>query len=257
MKEHVTGAGGFLGKNLIKRLDNPIAIPHEDIRKRNLDPFDTFYFCSTYGNMAHHHEDSKIIRANVLDLIDVIEQTDLDALKSFVYVSSSSVTRKIQTIYSRTKRASEEILMGLMDAYKVPICIVRPFSITGVGEQEEHLIPTLIRSCLEGKQMLFTPHPRHDFIDVDDVVEGILNLSRNGARGVYELGSGKQYSNQEVREIVERLTGKKANIAEVGSLRNYDSEDWVSKNFKSRSFGWLPKKTLEQSISEMIKAYVK
>lgn len=253
MKEvKVTGSNGFVGMRLTERLANFQPIPHEEISKKNLGPFDTFFFLSTYGNMSGHNDDLKTIRANVLDLVDVIEQTNLTNLKSFVYMSSSSVNRKIQTIYSRTKRASEEILLALMDKYKAPICIIRPFSITGVGEQKEHLIPTLIRSCLLGEVMPFVPYAKHDFIDVDDVIDGVLSLSTNSARGIYELGSGVQYSNQEVREIVEKVTGKKANVSIVPNLREYDSEEWVSRNFKARMYGWLPKKTLEQSISEMV-----
>jgi nucleoside-diphosphate-sugar epimerase len=95
----------------------------------------------------------------------------------------------------------------------------------------------------------------HDYIDVDDVVEGILNLSYLGIKGIYELGSGKSHSNQEVLEIVEKVTGKKANINKVDTLRSYDTKDWKSTNLKARGYGWLPKKSLEQSIREMVKAY--
>ena len=142
-----------------------------------------------------------------------------------------------------------------MEKYHLPIAIIRPFSVTGVGEQKEHLIPTLIRSCYTGEQVNFVQEPVHDFIDVEDVVDVILNLSNNSARGIFELGSGKQYSNAQVLDIVERVTGKKANINFVPSLRPYDNENWASTNFKSRGWGWSPTKSLEQSIKEMVEAY--
>jgi nucleoside-diphosphate-sugar epimerase len=81
------------------------------------------------------------------------------------------------------------------------------------------------------------------------------NLSEHSARGIFELGTGQSYSNQDVLDIVEKVTKKKANINVVGSLREYDSEEWVSTNFRSRGYGWTPKKSLEQSISEMVQAY--
>ena len=48
----------------------------------------------------------------------------------------------------------------------------------------------------------------------------------------------------------------RANVNIVGQLRLYDNDDWVSSNFRARSYGWLPKKTLEQSITEQVKDYL-
>jgi nucleoside-diphosphate-sugar epimerase len=175
--------------------------------------------------------------------------------KSFVFISTSSVRLKRQTTYSRCKKAAEEILLSMMEKYDLPICIIRPFSITGVGEQSEHLIPVLIDAAYTGKEVDFTPEPTHDFIDVEDVVEGIINLSEHSARGVFELGTGIKTTNFEVLELVEKITEKKVKARFIDNLRPYDNKDWVSTNFKSRSYGWLPKKTLEQSITEMVDAY--
>ena len=252
---YITGSKGFIGSNLTERIDHFTPIPHEDISKIKLNPYSRFFFLSTYGNMADHKDDKMIVQANVGDLIRVLDQTDFHKINSFIYTSTSSARLPIQTMYSRTKRSAEQILFGYMDKYSAPICIVRPFSVTGVGEQKEHLIPTLIRSCMDGEMVNFVPDPVHDFIDVEDVAMGLLSLSNHGARGIYELGSGKQHTNQEVLDIVQKTTGKKATINVVNSMRDYDTEDWVSTNFKARGYGWLPKKPLEQSIKEMVKDY--
>ena len=192
--------------------------------------------------MSFHTENDKILQANIIDLIHVLQEAVKHEFKSFVFISTSSVKLKVQTMYSRTKKAAEEILLAFMENYEVPICIVRPLSITGVGEQPQHLIPTLINSCMTGELVNFVPNSVHDFIDVEDVVDGILNLSDNRARGIFELGSGIKYTNQEVLKIVEKATGKKANINVVNSLRSYDNMDWVSQNFKARGYGWVPKR---------------
>lgn len=252
---YITGSSGFVGSHLIKSLKNVEAIPHQEISTKKLKPFDNFYFLSTYGNMAFHDDDEKIIQANVLDLVNMSMQAKRLDFNSFVFMSTSSVRLKYQTLYSRTKRASEEILLALTEKHSLPFCIVRPYSITGVGEQPQHLIPTLIRSCLAGELMSFVPGPVHDFIDVSDVVNAIMILSKERAKGIFEVGSEIAYTNQQVREIVERITGKKANIKQVGRLRNYDTDQWVCKNCRVRNFGWLPKKSLEQSIAEMVKEY--
>jgi UDP-glucose 4-epimerase len=256
MKAYITGSNGFIGKHLTSRLDDYIAIPHKEISSTKLKPFDNFYFLSAYGNMSHHDEDEKILQANILDLVHILTQMKKE-FNSFVFISTSSVRLPRQTMYSRSKKAAEEILLSFAEKYNLPICIIRPFSVTGVGEQEKHLIPTLIRSCLDGEKMNFVPEPVHDFIDVEDVVNGILNLSSHSARGIYDLGTGSQISNQEVLHIVQEVTGKKANINVVRKMRDYDTNEWVSLNYKARGYGWLPKKRLQQSIEEMVEEYKK
>lgn len=253
----ITGASGFVGSHLKERFSKSelLTIPHQAIATKTLPDFDYFFFLSAYGNMASHTDDGAVLQANVVDLTRMILEASEHCFKSFVFISTSSVKLPVQTMYSRTKRAGEEILLSFIEKYKLPICIIRPYSITGVGEQKEHLIPTLIRSCLTGELINFVPYPTHDFIDVEDVVDGLLTLSKASARGIYELGSGVKYTNQEVREIVEKVTGKKANVNIVESVRPYDTDNWVSQNYKARGYGWLPRKNLETSIREMVKAY--
>jgi len=248
----VTGSSGFIGSHLVERLDNFRSVPHSEIQTTDFSNAERVFFLSSYGNMSHHKDTDEIVKANVTDLIHVLSSVDMDNIKSFVFISTSSVKRRVQTVYSRTKRASEEILLSYLENHNLPITIIRPLSVTGSGEQKEHLIPKLIDSCKNGTWMDFVEAPVHDFIDVDDLVEGILVLSENQARGVFELGTGIKTSNKEVREIVEELTGKQANVRIVGNLRAYDDTEWVSENFRAKRYGWKPLKTLKQSISEMI-----
>lgn len=251
-----TGSSGFIGKALLRQL--PLGevrtIPHDKIAETKFGDFTHFYFLSAYGNMAHHTEDEKIVKANLLDVIGVIDQVKDRDIESFVYFSSSSVNLPVQTMYSRTKRAAEEVLMAYKDKYSLPICIIRPFSVTGVGEQPEHLIPTLLRAAKTGEQVKLVPEPVHDFIDVDDVVTGIINLSEKGTGGIFELGTGHKYSNREVKEMVEDVTGSKLNVTTVTRIRGYDNKDWVCTDMRARAWGWKPEKTLRQSIEEMWEA---
>jgi nucleoside-diphosphate-sugar epimerase len=88
-------------------------------------------------------------------------------------------------------------------------------------------------------------------------VNALILISAKRLSGTFEVGSGLSYTNRQVKEIVEGITGKKANIVQVPSMRSYDNENWVSTNLRIRSTGWLPKKTLEQSIAEMVEEFKK
>jgi nucleoside-diphosphate-sugar epimerase len=91
----------------------------------------------------------------------------------------------------------------------------------------------------------------HDFIDVVDFLDGVVTLSSHQATGVYGLGNGIPYTNQQVLKIVEQVTGKKIKVNRVPQMRIYDSPDWVCHDTKASQFGWYPKKSLLVSIREM------
>lgn len=254
---YCTGGQGFIGQHLLAKLpeiEKTICIPNDEIADWDYRNCRNFFFLSSYGNMAGQNDAAEILRANVSDTGMVVchladKTFDCD---SFVFASSSSVNLPVQTPYSHAKRAAEEMIL----ASGISTAIVRLFSVTGVGEQKEHLIPTLIRSCFEGTLVNLVMEPTHDFIDVGDVVDGFLALSYRKATGVFEFGSGITYSNGEVLNLVEEITGRKANVRINQSLaRAYDNTQWVCTNFEARNHGWSPKKTLAHSIEDMVKAY--
>ena len=100
--------------------------------------------------------------------------------------------------------------------------------------------------------MTFDPSPTHDFVDVEDVCDALLRLSEAKATGIYEFGNRVAISNEEVRRLVEEVTGRKANITDVKPLRAYDNEDWCC---KTQNDYWQPTKSLRQSITEMVEQY--
>ena len=241
----LTGSSGFLGSALSAELSNqgfkvtPLTRDWETI------PKDTkyIYYLATYGNMYDQTDEEEIFRVNVAGTYRLLKATEEIPYKRMVYVSSSSVLLPNQTAYSKAKCQAEVFC----ESFRKPISIVRPYSVTGVGEQESHLIPTLIRAAYSGEEVPFVPTPRHDFIDIEDVVRNLISISQ-ASRGTYPIGSGKSYSNQEVLAMVEYVTGKTINTREVESLRSYDTTDWKAPYSVAH-------KPLLQSIGEMVKAY--
>jgi nucleoside-diphosphate-sugar epimerase len=248
---YVTGSSGFLGKRLMSKLEgNTVAIPHLELNHYYIQRHHRFFWLGTYGNMVGQDNQFTLWQSNILDLVNVLDRImQFKPYAPFLFMSFSSVNLPVQTPYSRTKRAIEEILLSLKT---FPACIIRPFSVVGVGEQPSHLIPTLIRSCMKGTPMDFIPDATHDWIDVDDVVNGMLILSKSGARGIHEFGNRVAVTNEEVRQLVQEITGKKANITNIKQLRDYDNPDWCC---KTECEYWQPTKSLRTSIIEMVTQY--
>lgn len=244
---YVTGANGFIGKHLMRRLagQNTVAIPHEEILSVKMKPHRRVFFLSSYGNMSHQVDPEEIILANTCEPLSLF----CESSGVFVFVSSSSVLLPVVTQYSKWKRATEVMMLKTKTAN---VSIVRPFSVTGVGEQSAHLIPTLIRAAFTGETIPFAPDAVHDYVDVEDVVDGLLLAADNAKGEIYELGRGCGISNQTVLWMVEAATRRHIHTTPWQG-RPYDTAEWFSKGQKPP--GWVPKNTLEDSIREMVEDY--
>lgn len=245
---YVTGSTGFIGSKLMSKIPAS-GVSHHRFRSFGIRARqgDTIYHLSSYGNLFHHHECSQIIRANLLDLMLLNHSP-----AKVIFVSTSSVALPVQTVYSAMKRAAELWLSELSEIQDY--VIVRPFSVTGVGEHRCHLIPTMIRCCLSGEHADFSGSPVHDYVDVDDAAEGLVCASRMPSGSVVEIGSGIETSNQEVLRMVEEECGSTASITRVDRVRPYDTGMWKS-DPEMWPRGWRPKKKLGESVREMVKLY--
>lgn len=259
IENYVIGATGFVGRHLMKGLPPEFThtIPgHLAHLTPRLKPHKRLFYLAAYGNMASHDQSSvEILNANLSGPLELIRRIKAGYIECecFIYMSTSSVNLPVQTAYSRTKRAAEEMLLAYPE---IPTLIIRPYSITGVGEQKEHLIPKLIRSCMEGERMDFVGEPTHDWIDVRDVVGALLLLSEKKCRGIYEIGTGFLNSNDHILAMVEEACGKKANINRIKSMRSYDSDYWCCESpFAAKDMGWFPIWRIKDSIREMVEAY--
>ena len=269
MKVAISGSHGFVATNLAKLL--PLKpIPRGLLKSKTslikyFKNIDTVIHTAVYGNFSFQEGDEKTFRVNVIYTFNVLEAARKAGVKNFIYFSSSyelgtkkepmheEMVARPETLYGITKACGTQLTRHFSKFYNV--AIVRPFSIMGIGEQDCHLIPTLIRSCLYGEKMKFVPEPVHDYINVVDLCKGVILVLKNIEKyngEVFHLGCGKQYTNKEVLDIVERVTGKKASFELVKSMRDYDSKFWMADNSKLKSLGWKQTKTLEQSIKEMV-----
>jgi nucleoside-diphosphate-sugar epimerase len=133
--------------------------------------------------------------------------------------------------------------------------VVRPFSVYGPWEREERLLPTALRAALRGRPLALTEgDPVHDFVFVDDVVDGIVDALRADdqvtGRAV-NLGTGVETSNREVLPIVERVTGRRIELArKPHPPRPADARHWSANPALARDLlCWVAKTDLERGLA--------
>ena len=232
---YLTGSNGFLAKHIEKYLiaKGEIVICHQ--RDKGFDRVsncDVIINCQAYGN---HHDQKLIgetIKANCIDLMDLLMACENQKIYN---ISTSSIGLRVQTPYSLTKHLGEMICNNSGKN----VVNVRPYSLFGEGDNPNHLIPTIIRHLHSGETMQLVTEPTHDYIYVDDFIEAMFE-------GYTEIGSGKSYTNLEIVKLLEKISGKSLNFVQVERMREYDNEHWVCQTpVKTTDFESNLRKTYE------------
>lgn len=165
------------------------------------------------------------------------------------------------SFYAATKASATLLCKAFATQYKKPIVTLRLFSVYGPLEQKKRLIPTIVKAVIENKPIKLTYGvQRRDFIYVDDVIDIYIKTISQGpklAGQILNMGTGIEYTNDEVVETLFKITGKKVKI-EKGAYpkRLWDTSHWVADTSKTRKLlNWTPKFTLEQGLKKTYRWY--
>lgn len=99
--------------------------------------------------------------------------------------------------------------------YGLPVITARPFQVYGPGQPARSLVSAAIRAALAGEDFPMTPgEQQRDFIYLDDVVEGMLAAAiAPGIEGhSLDLGTGQVHAVRHVVERVWAMTGARGRI---------------------------------------------
>lgn len=175
--------------------------------------------------------------------------------------------------YGETKYMMERILEDYDLAYGIKFITLRYFNAAGaaldgsIGEahpEESHLIPNLILKAIKNEEIeIFGSDYQtadgtciRDYVHVLDLVEAhalALEFLERGLSDSFNLGIGRGYSNKEVIETVEKITGLNLKI-KYGPRRAGDADALYASNEKiKRDLGWSPKYNLNDIVNSAYK----
>jgi len=219
----ITGAGGFIGSNLLERAleqgfgvrahlgppDAPIHAPPAGVRGvRALieDPAPVrslvqgadvvIHLAGPPSVAASWRDPVGCVRAHVEGTANVLEACRAGGIRRFVYLSSAEVYAAGQTApvseesrvkprspYGAAKLAAEHLVDAYGEGCGMAACILRLFSVFG-PRQRAGVVDEICRRALAGGPVeLEAPGVVRDFCFVDDVVEAVLRAARATADG--------------------------------------------------------------------------
>jgi len=234
----------------------------------------------------------KYYRNNVSNTVSMLDAMALVGIKKLVFSSTCAtygmpermpitedLPQKPINPYGASKLMVERILLDTAAAEGLAFAAPRYFNVAGsaldatIGEDhhpETHLIPVLLNVAL-GKagniQLYGTDYPTpdgtcvRDYIHVWDLVEAHLVLLENLQPGkglFYNLGVGKGYSNRQIIDAVQRVTGKKLPVVEAARRPGDPPELFAAPDTIKKELGWSAKITdLDEIVASAWRWYQK
>jgi nucleoside-diphosphate-sugar epimerase len=287
----VTGASGFLGSNLCRRLMHNGAQVHAVSRTpRNSE---SGCVCSWQGDMADIGTVRRLLYEIKPDVVfhlaglstaspdrELVLPTLHSLLVSTVNILTVSAEIGCRRVvlagsltepqpglseitpgspYAAAKWACGAYARMFYELYRVPVVIVRPFMTYGPGQNERKLIPHVILSFLRGEApKISSGQQQFDWIFVDDVIDGFLAAA--GAPEVegrtIDLGSGTLVSIRTMVQTLVDLTGSKID-PHLGAVsdRPFEQARTADMSHAYAALNWKPKISLREGLSRTVSWY--
>lgn len=144
------------------------------------------------------------------------------------------------TLYGTSKDATRRLVEAICIAHGVPCAWGRIFLPYGPGEDARRLIPSLIE-VFKGKRAPFGVNASayRDFLHVEDVGRGFVQLLLADARGSYNIASGEPTLIAEVVRLIAEAYGADPHLVlDLATERPGESGLLVGDSRKLRALGW-------------------
>ncbi len=290
----ITGAGGFLGSHLAKRLHGENVIltsrtPHNDRQIRALDLLDAgcvsqaisswkpniVFHIGAVVNLSRDYDTAKkTLETNIFSTINVLEALRYCPPDLFVLASTEEVygdspvpyredmTPRPPSPYAISKVASEQLCRMYANELQFPCVMFRIGTIFGPMQTLSRFIPTIIRQAIKGEDILLNSGEKsRDYIYIDDVVDACMLtkervISENTL--ILNVGGGTSTRLIDVVQLIKKAT-KSTSRVQVGKIpeRVAESDTWSMDITKAHDIlGWSPKVTLAEGIQRTCDYFV-
>lgn len=263
MRIYITGATGFIGKNIEESL-----VEKHDVflYKRNspiLEDLNRIMPNVIVHCAAEIYNTDLMFESNILLTHNILEYCSKNTNIKLIYLGSSSEYGKTdkkmseddlispESLYAATKSCGTLLCQAYSKMYNFNCSIIRPFSIYGKYEPKHRLIPTIFRCAINDEKITLI-EGNHDYFYILDFINyfQLLIEDHNIYHGkIFNFGFGEQVSNLNVLKTIEKIIGKNINYGLKKEKKLVDSDFWVCENkLIIDTFKIKPKYNLENGI---------
>lgn len=204
--------------------------------------------------------------------VNLLEKAKDYKIKQFIFASSSSVygvNKKVPfsekddvnlqvSPYAAAKRAAELYCQTYHHLYKVPITILRFFTVYGPRQRPEMAIHKFTRLIMQNKPIPVygEGNSSRDYTYIDDIVEGIMRSMKKIVEiEIFNLGNSKPIKLRGLIEIIGESIGITPKVKKLPFQQGDVPTTFADIKKAKRILSWAPKTSLDNGIKKFIKWY--
>ena len=206
------------------------------------------------------------VSSNLFPFVQLLELLK-DKNKKIIYCSSGgavygkpkqnpieeSHNKLPSTSYGLVKSIMEDYILYYNRNFGLPYLIVRPANIYGpklrsLGEQG--IISTLLYNTINKEATMIWSNPENirDYLYIDDFISGFFSLINNEIEGIFNLGSGKGTSINQIINEVELILDLPAKIIIKNTMIKDEPINVLSNKKIHKTVAWKPMVSLSEGI---------
>ncbi len=259
----VLGASGFIGSHLVKRLQQQNA-EFQAIGREGKIPLsnlgDVIYCIGVTADFRS--KPFETVDAHVCTLLEFVRTCRFDSL---LYLSSTrlytngdstnedqplcATPQNLSDLYNISKLMGESIALHCGSKGRV----ARIANVYGPDLMSDNFLPSVLRQAVKRETVVLqgAPDSEKDYVGVDVVVDGLLQIGTAGKQQIYNLGSGVNVPHRQLAEKLQLLTGCQIEFAPDAPTIKYPQID--IQRMKSE-FDYAPSSVLDD-LPRLVELY--
>ena len=168
--------------------------------------------------------------------------------------------------YGISKVTQEQFAKLYREQYGLKIYCVRPFNHTGIGQRDSFVLPSFCKQVAEidksgkdGKIQVGNLKVKRDFSHVKDVVRAYrMIIESDDCTRIYNVGSGKAYSLQEMLDYIVGLSSQLIEVqVDPERFRPVDQARICCDHSRiTKELGWKPEHSIFDTLKEVYEAFL-
>jgi GDP-L-fucose synthase len=294
----VTGGHGFLGSFVVEKLRaagaKEVVVPRSkehDLRVQSealrlytdSQPDIVIHLAAVVGGIGANRENpGRFFYDNAIMGLNVIEAARIVGIEKFVCAGTICSYPKFTPVPFREEEfwngypeetnapygLAKKMLLVQLQAYREQYGLngiyLTPVNLYGPRDnfdlESSHVIPALIRKCLEAKQTgareivaWGTGNATREFLYVEDAAEAIVLAAEKYAKPDFvNLGSGEEISVRDLLELIRTMVGSTSAVRWDGSRPDGQPRRCLDTSRAAREFGWHARTSLRPGLKKTI-----